>query len=101
MAAANEIISYLEMCSREGASLQRGMNFRLGREYSVILMSVRVNAPYQDRLEDEGLTLIYEGHDAPRREGSQSPKLVDQPDRTPSGRATENGRFLEAANAFN
>lgn len=88
------------MCSRERASLQRGMNFRLVREYSVILMSVRANAPYQDRLEEEGSILIYEGHDAPRRVGSGDPKLVDQPDRTPRGRPTENGRFWEAAHAF-
>ena len=26
----NEIIPYLEMCRREGVSLQRGMNFSLG-----------------------------------------------------------------------
>lgn len=33
----NEIISYLEMCGREGASLQRGMNFGLAKNHSVIL----------------------------------------------------------------
>ena len=54
---ANEIIPYLEMCRRESASLQRGMNFDLGRGYSVILMSVRRNTPYRDRLHDEGSTL--------------------------------------------
>ena len=42
----NEVISYMEMCRREGASLQRGMNFRLGGDHSVILMSLRPNAPY-------------------------------------------------------
>jgi hypothetical protein len=31
---ANEIISYLEMCSREGTSLQRGMNIGLGGDLS-------------------------------------------------------------------
>src|SRR5437899_1391975 len=100
MPAANEIIPYLEMCRREGASLQRGMNFRLGREYSVILMSLRANAPYEDRLEDEGSTVIYEGHDAPRLRGSSDPKSIDQPSVTPRGRATENGHFWEAAHAF-
>ncbi len=53
-AMANEVISYLEMCAREGTSLQRGMNFGLGGDHSVVLMSVRSNAPYRDRLEDEG-----------------------------------------------
>ena len=61
----NEIIPYLEMCQREGVSLQRGMNFKLRDNHSVILMSVRPNAPYADRLEDDGTTLIYEGHDEP------------------------------------
>ena len=60
---ANEIIAYLEMCQREGASLQRGMNYRLGGIDSVILMSKRPNAPYRDRVEDDGLTLIDKGHD--------------------------------------
>jgi len=65
---ANEIIPYLEMCQRESMSLQRGMNFYSGRGYSVILMSVRPNAPYRDRFQDDGTTLIYEGHDASRTE---------------------------------
>jgi hypothetical protein len=38
---ANEIISYLEMCGREGTSLQRGMNFALRDEHSVLLDSQR------------------------------------------------------------
>ena len=42
----NEIISYIEMCQREGLSLQRGMNFHIGGRRSVILMSLRPNAPY-------------------------------------------------------
>ena len=58
---ANEIISYLEMCHRETASLQRGMNFGLGGTHSVILMSLRPNAPYADRLEDDGSMLVYRG----------------------------------------
>jgi hypothetical protein len=53
---ANEIIPYIEMCSREGASLQRGMNFQIGKNHSVILMSVRPGAPYEDRFEDDGST---------------------------------------------
>ena len=60
---ANEIISYREMCNCEEAQLQRGMNFHRRETHSVILMSRRRNAPYRDRLEDNGETLIYEGHD--------------------------------------
>lgn len=97
MTVNNEIISYMEMCRREGASLQRGMNFRLGGDHSVILMSIQANSPYEDRLEDNGETLIYEGHDQPRSANMKSPKLVDQPMRTPAGTLTQNGRFFEAA----
>lgn len=97
---ANEIISYLEMCQREGASLQRGMNFRLGGDHSVILMSIRENAPYADRYEDNGETLIYEGHDVPKNDTNTEPKRVDQLERTPGGSLTENGKFYQAAQAF-
>ena len=51
---ANEILSYFEACEREAGSLQKGMNYRRGKDYSVILMSVRPNAPYRDRIEDDG-----------------------------------------------
>ena len=85
------------MCRREGASLQRGMNFRLGGNHSVILMSVRRNAPYRDKLEDNGTTLIYEGHDHPKTPGCTNPKVVDQPERYTSGAMTENGKFHVAA----
>jgi hypothetical protein len=97
---ANEIIPYLEMCGRESASLQRGMNFELGPGRSVILMSVRRNAPYRDRLEDDGSTLIYEGHDAPRSELLPDPKSADQPEISPGGSLTQNGKFYRAAQLY-
>jgi len=53
----NEIIPYIEMCRREGVSFQRGMNFGLARNHSVILMSVSRGAPYADRFEDDGSTM--------------------------------------------
>ena len=85
------------MCQREGMSLQKGMNFGLGRNHSVILMSLRPNAPYQDRLDEDGTTLIYEGHDAARNKSAPQPKHIDQPELTPAGTLTENGRFHKAA----
>lgn len=88
------------MCRREGASLQQGMNFGLGRNHSVILMSLRPNAPYRDRIEDEGTTLIYEGHDSPKTAACRNPKVVDQPERFPSGGLTQNGKFHQAAQSF-
>jgi len=97
---ANEIIPYLEMCQREGLSLQRGMNFDSGRGYSVILMSVRKNAPYRDKFEGDGATIIYEGHDAPRSAALPDSKAIDQPEVTPKGTLTQNGRFHRAVEAF-
>jgi hypothetical protein len=41
----NNVISYIEMCRRKRTSLQAGMNFGLGGNHSVILMSLRANAP--------------------------------------------------------
>jgi hypothetical protein len=94
---SDNIISYIEMCRREGASLQQGMNFGLGGNHSVILMSVRPNAPYRDRVEDGGTTLIYEGHDCPKGAVCPNPKVVDQPENFPSGGLTQNGKFHAAA----
>ena len=99
MDLGDQIISYLEMCQREKSSLQAGMNFGLGGNHSVILMSVRPGAPYRDRLEDGGTTLIYEGHDQPLNEHCPNPKLVDQLERRLSGSLTQNGKFHEAAQA--
>jgi hypothetical protein len=92
-----DIISHAEMCVAEGGvMLQRGMNFKLRGGTSVILMSLRKGAPYADRIEDDGQVLIYEGHDLPRNL-AKYPKEVDQPQFTPAGKPTENGKFYDAA----
>jgi hypothetical protein len=84
-----EVISYMQMCQEEGVNLQRGMNYRLKPNYSVILMSLRKGAPYADRVDENGKVLIYEGHDIPKTKGSQEPKSVDQPRHYPlSGKPT-------------
>ena len=95
MIEIGKIISYWEMCNNEGASLQRGMNYKLKGRHSVILMSLRPNAPYADRIEDDGRVLIYEGHDAPYGPENK-PKLIDQPMYTGSN-LSQNGFFYNAA----
>jgi len=95
--AAGQIISYLEMCQAWSASLQRGMNFHIRPNRSVVLMSRRPNAPYRDRIEDNGRILIYEGHDVAKNSNMPEPKTVDQPRFMPGGRLTQNGLFEEAA----
>ncbi len=97
---SDNVISYIEMCAREATSLQAGMNFGLGGNHSVILLSLRRNAPYHDRIEDSGFTLIYEGHDHPRTPGCPNPKLVDQPEFHRPGALTQNGKFHQAAQLF-
>ena len=92
-----EIISYPEMCLAEGTSLQRGMNFRLSSGHSVLLMSRRPGAPYNDRIEDEGRVLVYEGHDATRVRDGPDPKTIDQPEYTHAEAPTQNRSFREAA----
>jgi hypothetical protein len=76
------------------------MNYGVGGNHSVILMSVRRNAPYRDRIEDGGTTLIYEGHDQPRGPNVPDPKAVDQLDVLPTGMLSQNGRFHRAAQEF-
>jgi len=94
-----DIITYLEMCQIEQVnSLQRGMNYRLHSTYSVLLMSMRTNAPYTDKVENDGRILIYEGHDIPKSDGN--PKLDNQPMYTKNGKLTQNGLFYEAAKRF-
>jgi len=97
---SNEIISYNEMCQREGMSLQRGMNFSANGRPTIILMSRRSNAPYDDLIIDDGMTLIYEGHNESQTESCPNPKAVDQPERLPSGKPTENGKFHAAAQDY-
>lgn len=96
----DNIISYIDMCQREKASLQQGMNFGLGKTHSVILMSVRPNAPYNDRIEDNGSTLIYEGHNQPKSASYPNPKLIDQPEKSFKGTLTQNGKFHKAAQDY-
>jgi hypothetical protein len=90
----------MEMCSAVGVNLQRGMNFRLCGNQTVILMSVRPGAPYADRIEDEGRVLIYEGHDCAKTPDAPDPKRIDQPGANPGGSLTQNGLFAESVKRY-
>lgn len=95
--APGEVISYLEMCQAWSASLQKGMNFHLRPDRSVVLMSRRANAPYRDHIDDGGRVLIHEGHDVSKTPRTPNPKLIDQPRTSPNGALTQNGLFERAA----
>lgn len=89
----NEILSYRQLCNEENQEqLQRGMNYMLNPDYSVVLMSVKPSAPYADSISDDGMTVYYEGHDTP----GDRLKLYDQPHKTPTGKLTQNGLFVKA-----
>lgn len=93
-----EIGSYIDMIQTEGISLQRGMNFRSKGRRSIILMSLRDNSPYEDEIDESGQILIYEGHDVQKNHtNGKDPKTLDQPERNPSGKLTQNGLFYHAA----
>ena len=81
----DDIISYHDLVTAEKASLQKGMNYGVGNDYSVFLMSLGENAPYADSLDEVTGMLTYEGHDEPQRQGGPNSKEVDQPLATPRG----------------
>jgi hypothetical protein len=91
-----DIFSYLDMCQHEKTTLQRGMNYSQNGK-NILLMSLRENAPYADRVEEDGRVLIYEGHDIQKNHTKMNPKTVDQPEKNPSGTKTQNGLFHQAA----
>ncbi|HUN54273.1 MAG TPA: HNH endonuclease [Smithella sp.] len=89
------------MCDAENVkTLQRGMNYRLNTNYSVILMSQRHNAPYKDRILSDGLTIEYEGHDVPKTSSSINPKNLDQLKTTMLGKLTQNGLFASTVDDY-
>jgi len=97
----DQILLYREMCDAENVqTLQRGMNFRLNPNYSVILMSQRTNAPYNDRVHSDGITIEYEGHDTPKTSHEIDPKKIDQPEMTQYGKLTQNGKFIKSIEYF-
>ena len=97
----DEILSYREMCNKIHVNtIQRGMNFHIKRNLSVILMSVRPGAPYDDEIDDEKNLLIYEGHDVPKSNQNLNPKKIDQPLWTDKGNLTENGKFVKSVENY-
>jgi hypothetical protein len=53
----DDVISYHDVVNAEKAALQKGMNFGIGKSYSVFLMSVRRGAPYADAIDETTGTL--------------------------------------------
>lgn len=96
----NDIFPYNDLVQKEGINLQRGMNYRpRGKYYSIFLMSVRANAPYNDGFDKEGKRLFYEGEDVTKKENA-FPKKFDQAFFTKTGKLTNNGIFFKLAEDY-
>lgn len=94
------ILNHYDISKIEGMSLQRGMNFRpVGKDYSIFLMSVRDGSPYNDRFDNDGNKLFYEGEDVSAKEKTD-PKHFDQPFFTRTGKLSNNGKFYQAAEDY-
>lgn len=91
----DSIIEWYDIARKEHVS-QKGMNFGINQKYSIILMSRRDNAPYNDCIYPDGMTIEYEGHDIPK----DYAKEHDQEIYTPSGSLTENGKFIHAVERY-
>jgi len=63
-------------------------------------MSRRSNAPYFDRILEDGIRIEYEGHDEPKTSYEMNPKSLNQPDKTKIGTLTQNGRFIAAVEKY-
>ena len=93
-------VSFQAMCVREGVYFQRGMNYRVRPDHSVILCSNRASSKYDDLMDEQGAILIYQGHDALRSGRNPFPQLVDQPEFFANGSPTPNGLFYKAADRY-
>jgi hypothetical protein len=93
----DDIFGYDKLVAAEKANLQAGMNYRDGKQYSIVLMSVRKGAPYADAINTVTGMISYEGHDVKNVLGGPDPKSVDQPLTNLSASLTENGKFYRDA----
>lgn len=91
----DSIVEWYDITRKEHVS-QKGMNFGINPNYSIILMSRRDNAPYNDHIYPDGTTIEYEGHDVPK----DRDKERDQEEYSASGSLTENGKFIKAIEEY-
>ncbi len=97
----DEILSYQKMCKKIGVErIQKGMSFHIKEGISVVLMSVRPDAPYDDEIDYVNNLLIYEGHDVRKFKQNRNPKIIDQPIYTAKRTLTENGKFINAVENY-
>jgi hypothetical protein len=91
------VITYSELCRREGTSHQQGLNFCPDGKHSTIFLSLPANESYRDRLRYFETSLVCEGQDAMKGTSCLNPWIVDQALQYPSGLPNQNGKFHAAA----
>ncbi len=95
--SGSRIISAAEVIAREGVELHKSMNFRDDEFMLSVFLVLERDKGYADVWDDENQQFIFEGHDSTTVESGKS---VDQIAMYESGKLTDNGKFLKAANAF-
>jgi hypothetical protein len=96
--SGSRIISAAEVIAREGVELHKSMNFRDDEFMLPVFLVLAREHGHEDVWDDENQQFVFEGHDSTTVESGRS---VDQLAMYESGRLTDNGKFLKAANAFN
>jgi hypothetical protein len=91
------IISSAEVITREGVELHKSMNFRDDEFMLSVFLVLPREKGYADVWDDENQQFVFEGHDSTTVENGKS---VDQLAMYESGKLTDNGKFLKAANEF-
>lgn len=91
----DSIVEWYDIARKEHVS-QKGMNFDVNPDYSIVLMSRRNNAPYNDNIYPDGTIIEYEGHDVPKDYNKEH----DQAEYSASGSLTENGKFIQAVKEY-
>lgn len=101
-----EVLTYDDLVAIEGFRIQKGINVHpKDRPYTVLLMSVSENSPYNDGFDESGEILSYEGEDVSVRRDVRDdhgllPKKCDQPLFTKNGKLTNNGKLYSAAEDY-
>ncbi len=90
----NEILSYTELCSLVGGSIQKGINIRYRGKETILLMSQRKNAPCQDRYDPSRNILEYVGHDVRKTLQTPRPRELDQPLISEKGTPSDNAKLI-------
>lgn len=101
-----DVLSYDDIVLTEGFRIQKGINVRpKDKPYTILLMSVSENSPYNDGFDESGEILSYEGEDINVRRDVRDdhqllPKATDQPMFTKKRNLTNNGKLYIAAEDY-